>query len=442
MKSSILKALACSGRYEREIYRIFNKFSGTISLYILEEEGVCLADIFRCRAAVAKRLARTVSSGLYKFKPVKERILFINGKKRLVFVSSLLDRIVNGVLAAILQELCEPLLSQRVFSYRKGYSSTKAIALLTEAIRCHRKTTPLKERGLYLFKTDIKSYAESIDVSNGSFLWPLLESVLNQDPGFTDCREMIIDLVRSQIQPPIQAPCGALCTKSVGITSGLPISVFLFNLCGMPFDQLFQAVPKGFYIRFSDDLLFLHSDREIFEETLARFESVLVQSKLEISPNKTLIRFWNGCGRTSPCRRFKGTQSFLYLGKEVSFKAEIFLNRGKTRKILKSIKEIISNISKLMPEASYQEKGPLVCGIVKGLFFEESPFAHPVAKIWKSVTSREKLKHLDYCVSSIIAQRLLKSRRVSSFRKLPPGWMRNKWKLPSFVYERNTRRPS
>ena len=86
----------------------------------------------------ARRLARDIRSGAYRPAPVRLRRAQLE-KPRDLYVFRPVDLIVQGVFAELLTEAMEPALPERLYSYRKSFSSWIAVRDFAAYVREHRR---------------------------------------------------------------------------------------------------------------------------------------------------------------------------------------------------------------------------------------------------------------------------------------------------------------
>ena len=125
------------GPYEREIERLHERYLFTRRLYELQQGGVSLASVSQNKARLARLMSRTVARGEYQLEPACVKRIVVDGKERLVYALRLTDLIVQGVVAGLIEKAMAPLLSNRLFSYRKGISWLAAVSDCARTVRCN-----------------------------------------------------------------------------------------------------------------------------------------------------------------------------------------------------------------------------------------------------------------------------------------------------------------
>lgn len=204
----VAACLADRRRYERQIERLHQRHLLTGRLYDLRQDGVPLASVVMNRSRVARLLARDVSRGDHRLSPGGMRTFRARGKLREVYTCGLTDLLVHGVVAELVREAVAPTLSERVFSYRAGMSWATPISGFAAWVRAARRAQPdVRRRGVYVLRSDVDSYTDSIPLGYSSPLWAMLEPHLGTP---------LHPLVRDVISTVIRVPGGGLACRGFG----------------------------------------------------------------------------------------------------------------------------------------------------------------------------------------------------------------------------------
>lgn len=146
-----------------------------------------------------------------------------------------------------------------------------------------------------------------------------------------------------------------LIKKNPNLTKGIPqgtnLSGTLANIYMINFDLVIQDFvnkSKGYYRRYSDDILILVNTKTELEELLVVIEKELNKLKLELSKHKTICCHFkdNNC-EYEPCayrKDYKGNSEFQYLG--FTYNGKIILVRNGTigafwRDAIKHIRKMV-----------------------------------------------------------------------------------------------------
>jgi len=171
---------------------------------------------------VIKWILKKIRKKKYTVSPARESPFVIDEKERLLYRLEWPDRILQTVLAEALAELWDSQFSDKLFSFRKGYSVWQAVG---RAVKFVRKNNDLP---LYILKRDVKSYGDSI---SHKILFQQIEKYLpNVEP-------FIIDLIEQFIKYDYVGIDGENHKKTVGLPTGMPLNCVLENLFMMPMDD-------------------------------------------------------------------------------------------------------------------------------------------------------------------------------------------------------------
>lgn len=135
-----------------------------------------------------------------------------------------------------------------------------------------------RHRELYVMKTDIHSYGESIDQD---ICLKSAASYFKEDPSFLRFLQQL--MMRNEYYRD-----GKLVSKRVSIIDGLPIGNFLTNIYLSELDRILE--PKAVsYMRYSDDIAFFTDSYEKAMWALSRVKELSAGLKLTINEEKTRI---------------------------------------------------------------------------------------------------------------------------------------------------------
>ncbi|MDX1606578.1 MAG: reverse transcriptase domain-containing protein [Candidatus Competibacterales bacterium] len=436
----IKRLLGDAKRYEAQIEHLHLKYLQKNRTYQVQQDGVAFASINFDARRFSRRIADTVAAGEYRFTPAKTRILHVGARERLLYQFQLTDLIVHGVVSTIINEAMEPHLSPHLYSYRRGVRWWDAVSALARYVRVHQRMQPeIKARGLYVLRRDVSKYTDSIRVDARSEVWNQVWQALNGDRFMSRREHRYWALVEQVIRPEIVSSEGLRYSNLVGVPTGSPISTTLFNLYLMSVDRELDAIPGGFYARYSDDILFAHPDPHVtrlVDETLSRS---LAAKGLKTNADKDQLLYFNGAGRPSRAwPRFRGTTQVAFLGCNVSFHGVISLNGRKMQHLLKDVSTRARRALAALEVMDRGVVGPTVCAAVNEALDPDSPARHKHAALLRHVvTSRQQLKEADYQIARIVARSLTGSASVKAFRQIPYQTMRRDWKLVSLCQARN-----
>lgn len=427
-------------RYEREIDRLHRKHLFTRTMYELQQENVPLARLIQRRSQVAKLLARTVERGEYRLEPGQVREIEVDGKVRVVVAYSLTDTIVTAAVSTLIEEAATPLLSDRLYSYRPGVSWLTPSADLAAYIRTHRKERPdPRSRGLYVLRRDVDSYTDSIPVTPGSRVWPMVRDAF-EAAGIEAIAEQDWSLVQQTIRPELRELGGGQVMRIRGVPTGQPISCVLFNLYLNELDHALDAVEGGFYARYSDDILFAHPDAETARAASATIEAQVGALRLRTNDEKGANLYLTPAGRPSAdWEEARGTSSVPFVGTAVSAAGTVALNRRKLRRVLRELERRAYRSAAAVSGGDEAVVGRAVCSVLnQALAPAPSPFQQASTSLLRrAITDRSQLAQVDYWLARMVVRAVTGDGGVKAFRRVPYRRVREEWGLASLLHARN-----
>lgn len=432
--------LSDPSRYEREIDRLHSKHLLTRTLYELQQDNVTLARLIQKRSRAAKLLARAVARGEYRLEPGGIREIEVDGKVRAVVAYGLADTIVTGAISTLIEEAATPILSDRLYSYRAGVSWLNPSADFAAYIRAHRRErADPRTRGLYVLRRDIDSYTDSIPVMPDSPLWPIVRAAL-EAAGTTSIAEEDWQYVVATIRPEVRELGGGYAVRVRGVPTGQPISCILFNLYLNDLDHALAAVPRGFYARYSDDILFAHPDAETAQEAAAKLEAHVAALGLRTKAEKAADLYLTAAGRPSTeWEETRATSSVAFVGTAVSATGTVALNRKKLRGVLRDVERRAIRSSAGVGGKDAATVGRTVCSVInRALAPSPGPFQQASASLLRrAVTDRGQLAQADYLLARIVVKAVTGDGSVKAFRRVPYRKIREEWGLSSLLHARN-----
>lgn len=217
------------------------------------------------------KLWNRMSSGSYFPKPVKGvEIPKKDGRKRLLGVPTVEDRVAQMVVRMQLEPLLEPVFCEDSYGYRPNRSCHDALRVTRE--RCWRYS--------WLLEFDIKGLFDNIDH----------ELLMKAVKHHTDCKWVLLYIQR-WLAAPFQMPDGTLQERSKGTPQGGVISPILANLfMHYAFDLWMKRThPHNPWARYADDGVVHCRSQEEAEQLLESLNTRMAECKLEIHPEKTRI---------------------------------------------------------------------------------------------------------------------------------------------------------
>jgi hypothetical protein len=435
------RALRDPRRFRRQIERLFERIPYAAKGWVLREEGVPLDAVFDRRRRLARLMVRTIRQNAYEFQPGRIREIRVQGKRRDVFSFRLVDLIVHGVVAEIIEEAAAPLLSPELFSYRKGVSWWHAVTRFSEYVRAHRRARPdPRSRGLHVLRRDVDAYTDSIPVGGDSPLWGILRGLF-ESPGSRiepdDWR-----MLESVVRPVVRDKQGRLISLLRGVPTGQPVACVLFNVYLHELDRELAAIPGGFYARYSDDILFAHPDAGVARTASEAIERNLSRLGLRLKVEKSRDLFLTAAGRNPPPpSEARGSPYVPFLGLDVWADGTSSLGREKTRALLQDCAARARLTEQALRGTPLETRGKSVCAALnRSLAAETLLFQEPAAPLLRRVvTRRPKLLELDFLIAKTVVEALTGQPGNKGFRILPYRILRQDWGLESLFHARNVR---
>lgn len=225
-------------------------------------------DIFEKNLTVnLKQLNIELKNHKYKPFPVRKTVLYQKEKAREISLFCVRDKIVQQSIATELNRMYDLLFSKRTYAYRPNKSAKLALDEIEKMIQSNAFT--------HIMKIDIAHFFDTIS-------WKHLELILRKNI----LEEDVIELIKENSITPYLDENGEITEKTLGIHQGSVLSPILSNIYMMDFDQWLEA-QDVFFIRYSDDMILLGSDREHLMNLLPQIQLHLNERGLSINEKKS-----------------------------------------------------------------------------------------------------------------------------------------------------------
>jgi hypothetical protein len=425
--------VADEARYHHELARLSSRVEGR-RLDKLVHDGVRFSQMLDEADELVPLVARAVADGSYRPAPARVGLVRIGKKERSVARVSAIDLVVHGVVAQVVAERIEPLLSDRLYSYRRGRSSWQAVRWLASLSRAQRRAVDdVRARGLYVLRADVADYTDSIPTSDDAPLFGELFAAIDVAPSSAHA-----SMLRRLLRPSIDGEAEA---RTTGLLFGLPTTNVLGNAYLAPLDRAMEAL-GGAYARYGDDVLFTAADPSVVREARATLERVLEERRLAVNAKKLRVLYWNGAPRPSAAwPEAVAARDVPFLGAAVRWGGTIALAPDKWRAMLADLRARIRSTASLLGDgASPEARARAAIAVVNDAFDVRSPLALAHAALVKELVSdRGQLEELDYLVAAWIAEAATDRRGPRAFRDVGWRWLRQEG-LVSRVAARNAGR--
>lgn len=345
------------------------------------------------------KLWNRMSSGSYFPKAVKGvEIPKKNGKKRLLGVPTITDRVAQMVVRMNFEPLVEPIFCDDSYGYRPNKSALDAVDVTRE--RCWRMS--------WVLEFDIKGLFDNIDHE-------LMMQVVRKH---TDSKWMILYIERF-LKADMVMPDGTVSQRRSGTPQGGVISPVLANLyMHYAFDRwMVTQNPNNPWARYADDAVVHCRTQEEAVNLLTRLKKRLETCKLEIHPDKTKIVY---CRSDNNKERHE-YESFDFLG--YTFRCRV--TKTKTGKFFNAFTPAVSKAAALefrekMRECRYRGKMMTPDELAK--------LMNPVIRGWanyfsKFCPSEARKKALDYVNNLLVKWAKRRYKRLSGSRGKAFRWL-------------------
>ncbi len=226
--------------------------------------------ILLCDEHTRIKIAQAMMCGKYEISPPHTaQIPKDNGEFRTVYVNEPIDRIILSIANDLLFELMPEMVHPACKSYQTGIGCGKVV---TEA---SRQITEARKAGKGGKKADLSKYFDSVPIRFIDAAFDMVEAKHGHS--------VVIDVLRKYYHCDLYFDEeNKLCSKYQSLKQGCAVASWLADVVLYDVDEELSML-DGFYVRYSDDMLFIGDD---YEKAMTILERRLAERSMTLNPKK------------------------------------------------------------------------------------------------------------------------------------------------------------
>lgn len=220
---------------------------------------------------VRMAMCQAIKDGKYQISPPHAALIpkDTTGEFRTVYANEPVDRVLLGIINDLLFELCPEMVHERCKSYQKGMGCGKIVQEVS------MKVCQTKQRGSIGIKADLSKYFDSVPIRYIDAVFDAVEKKLG--------KSAVIDVIRAYYHSDLYFDENGVITESFkSLKQGCAVAAFLADVILYHIDEQMSSL-GGFYIRYSDDILYIGDNYIDAYNCLA---SELERMEMKLNPKK------------------------------------------------------------------------------------------------------------------------------------------------------------
>lgn len=340
MSDPILQMFFDIGRWEKAIGKGMFKEIRKDQLILLTDENTRLA------------IADTMLKGKYEISPPHTaQIPKENGEYRTVYVNEPIDRVILSIANDLLFELTPEMVHESCKSYQVGIGCGKVVTEVSN------KMVDTGKNGYQGWKSDLSKYFDSVPVRYIDEAFDKVEAKYGHSA--------LIDVLRKYYHSDLYFDeDNNLQRQYQSLKQGCAVASWLADVLLYDLDDELSQM-NGFYIRYSDDMLFVGKE---YEKAMSVLQSRLEEKTMRLNPKKveylTTDKWFKFLGFS-----IKGDMISLSSSRIKTFQKEI--EKRTIRKLGISLAEAINSVNRYLykgnGEFSWATQILPVCNVRKDL---------------------------------------------------------------------------